>query len=267
MAFLNKMVQHMANAALLAAVLTGQPQCEAALVETYTDVDALAHQIHVSSPSEAKVRRESKPGICDLDLYYGTGFLDICHYGRAQEARPAVILVHGAKSSKASFYEEWGQRLYASGYAVVSVEYRVSRCPEDISSATDWLRKNAYNFGVDPARIALFGVSWGGTCASIVGLTIEIPGLRAIALASASIAVPAVNVLPGLPISILLMQSKYDRLVNLNRSQEMYKSLRNMGMDVHKIRYNAQTSRLLNMGEDPLVKLLEFLGRVLQFQP
>lgn len=271
MAFFRMPARSLARATVLAAAFTLPLRCAAAFMEQHTAKGVVARHddTRSSSAGPAQVRVQAKsdrPALCDLDLYYGQGFLDICHYGRSAEDRPVVILVHGAKSSKAQFYSDWGSSLYSSGYVVASVQYRVARCPEDVAAATEWVRTNAHNFGADPERIAYFGASWGGTCASIVGLTMHMPGLRAMALASASVAVSPNSIVEANPVSVLLMQSKYDRLVNLNRSQEMYRALRNMGFDTHKIRYNANTNRLLNIGDDPLIKLREYFNRVFVFK-
>jgi len=78
---------------------------------------------------------------------------------------------------------EWpmAQYLAARGYVSVTVEYRLA--PEalypaavhDIKAAIRWTKRHAPEYGVDPARIAVYGCSAGGHLAALVGVTAGIP--------------------------------------------------------------------------------------------
>jgi acetyl esterase/lipase len=67
--------------------------------------------------------------------------------------------------------------IVASGFAVASVNYRLVpsvRYPSpvhDVKAAVRWLRANAAEYGLDPDRIAIGGVSAGGHLASLTALT------------------------------------------------------------------------------------------------
>ena len=73
----------------------------------------------------------------------------------------------------------------SAGYAVASVEYRTVRkqatvrdALADIHAAVEHLTDQADGYGIDPARIAVWGESAGGYLASLVGLTE--PNIRAV---------------------------------------------------------------------------------------
>ena len=67
-------------------------------------------------------------------------------------------------------------RLAADGFAVASVDYRLSgeaRFPaqlEDVSAAVEWLTGQAEEYGFDPGRIVLWGESAGAHLAALLGL-------------------------------------------------------------------------------------------------
>lgn len=93
--------------------------------------------------------------------------------------RPAILYIHGGGffSGKADLYEDWCRRLVAeTGAVVVAVDYR--KAPEaphpapidDCYAALLWLHGSAAALGIDPARIALEGVSAGGALAAALAL-------------------------------------------------------------------------------------------------
>ena len=88
---------------------------------------------------------------------------------------PVILWTHGGgwkNGSKENCPLTW---LAAEGYAVVSLNYRLSwaaKWPaqiDDARAAIRWLRTNATQYGLDPARFAISGGSSGGNLASIVG--------------------------------------------------------------------------------------------------
>jgi acetyl esterase/lipase len=92
---------------------------------------------------------------------------------------PVVVWVHGGafmmgdKSGPQSL-----EALNAAGYAVAAINYRLSGTDqwpaqlEDVMAAVAYLRANAADLGIDPAKVALFGASAGGHLVSTTGITL-----------------------------------------------------------------------------------------------
>ncbi len=101
----------------------------------------------------------------------------------ANSTSPLPVVVFTAGGSwllVAKNHAPW-LRLLDEGYAVVSVEYRLSgeaRYPaqvHDIKAAVRWTRANAARFGLDPERIGAWGCSAGGYLAAMAGATNDDP--------------------------------------------------------------------------------------------
>jgi arylsulfatase len=89
--------------------------------------------------------------------------------------QPVVLWIHGGgwkNGSKENCPLVW---LATEGYAVASIDYRLSwlaRWPaqlDDARAAIRWLRANAARYQLDPARLAVAGGSSGGNLAGVVG--------------------------------------------------------------------------------------------------
>ncbi|WP_164863669.1 alpha/beta hydrolase [Agromyces sp. LHK192] len=143
------------------------------------------------------------------DLEYGARedgtllTLDVCSpavsvFGSAQ---PAVVSVHGgswARGDKAN--ADWRNVclwLASEGFVAASVNYRLvpdATFPaqiDDVSLAVEWLRgaEQLDRFGIDPARIGVFGGSAGGNLAALLGAAGDGPtdvGSRVAAVAELS---------------------------------------------------------------------------------
>src|SRR4051812_25268374 len=86
--------------------------------------------------------------------------------------KPAVLWVHGGALILGARYlsrAPFQARLLASGYVLVSIDYRLApetKLPgivEDLEDAYRWLREEVpARFGIDPDRIAIAGGSAGG---------------------------------------------------------------------------------------------------------
>lgn len=100
---------------------------------------------------------------------------------RTGAAVPLVVLVHGG-----GFYEgDKGdvrflvEALNARGYATAAIDYRLSgealfpAAVQDVTSAIRWVRANAAVHGIDPDRIAVWGLSAGGNLAAMAALTAD----------------------------------------------------------------------------------------------
>lgn len=97
---------------------------------------------------------------------------------------PVVLFVHGGgwrvgsrrvftpTMSEAESFE----RITDAGFAVVSIDYRLSgeaHYPaqlEDVAAGLDWVRSHGVEYGLDASRVVLWGESAGGTMAALVGL-------------------------------------------------------------------------------------------------
>ena len=91
------------------------------------------------------------------------------------EMRPLVIWIHGGAWLGGSKEYCPAARLVKDGYAVASINYRLSQHAifpaqiEDCKAAVRWLRAHAAEHGLDPKRFAVWGASAGGHLAALLG--------------------------------------------------------------------------------------------------
>jgi acetyl esterase/lipase len=113
-----------------------------------------------------------------LDLYTPSG---------APSGLPTLLYLHGggwAVGDKSDAAVERLMPIVTSGFAVASVNHRLVpsvRFPapvHDVKAAVRWLGANAAEYGLDPDRIAIGGVSAGGHLASLTVLTAGDPLLE-----------------------------------------------------------------------------------------
>jgi acetyl esterase/lipase len=107
-----------------------------------------------------------------MDLYYPQP---------VRSALPVVLYIHGGGWYSGDKTSGVGQvdipELVKRGYLVAAVNYRLApRYPfpaqiEDVKCAVRYLRANAATYGLDPARIGVFGDSAGGHLAALLGVT------------------------------------------------------------------------------------------------
>ena len=107
-------------------------------------------------------------------------------------AAPVIVFLHGGgwrMGSRTVFCPTWRdwtpdpfQRLVAAGFAVASVDYRLSAEAvfpaqlEDVEAALAWLCTRATELRIDPTRIVAWGESAGGHLAALLGLTAQAGG-------------------------------------------------------------------------------------------
>ncbi len=111
------------------------------------------------------------------------------HRQSATTRRPLVVFVHGggwwtANQRAASAFLDFPAvlaNLAQRGYVVASIEYRLSgEAPFpaqllDLQEAVRFLRANAARFGIDPAKVALWGMSAGAQLAALDAVTCGAP--------------------------------------------------------------------------------------------
>ncbi|QDU65180.1 alpha/beta hydrolase fold domain-containing protein [Engelhardtia mirabilis] len=88
---------------------------------------------------------------------------------------PTVIWIHGGGWAGGSKFPSTAAPLVLAGYAVASIDYRVSGIApwpaqmHDCKAAVRWLRANAATYGLDPDRFGASGSSAGGHLAAFLG--------------------------------------------------------------------------------------------------
>jgi acetyl esterase/lipase len=116
----------------------------------------------------------------------GTTLIGDLNLPEGTENRPAIVAVHGGGWQLASrdIYKYMAPYLAARGYAVFSIDYRLTRdgknrypaAVNDVRAAVQWIRGHAADLNIDPARIALMGDSAGAHLGSLVALAGDSPG-------------------------------------------------------------------------------------------
>ncbi len=99
---------------------------------------------------------------------------------------PALVAVHGGgwQQGTRESYRHWGPYLAASGYALLSVDYRLCKpgqksypqAVHDIRAAVQFLRGGAADLNLDGKRIGVIGDSAGAQLAALVALAGDAPG-------------------------------------------------------------------------------------------
>lgn len=113
------------------------------------------------------------------DLSYGPlgerNRLDLYLPDVGAEPLPLVIWIHGGAWQGGSKEHPPVQRLLAHGFAVASINYRLTSTAifpaqiEDCQRAVRWLRAHAGEYGLDPNHFGAWGSSAGGHLAAMVG--------------------------------------------------------------------------------------------------
>ena len=114
------------------------------------------------------------------DIEYGTAdhlSLKLDLYLPAARKSPLIVWVHGGAWRAGSRQEMPLGRLVEQGYAVASIDYRLSTVApfpaqaHDIKGAIRFLRAKAGEYGYDADRLAIAGASAGAHLAALVGVT------------------------------------------------------------------------------------------------
>jgi len=122
-----------------------------------------------------------------LDLY-----LPKTDESRSPAKRPLIVWIHGGAWLAGSKDDCPAVRFVHDGYAVASINYRLSQHAvfpaqiQDCKAAIRWLRANADKYGIDPDRFGVWGASAGGSAGPMtvlpgdgitVGLLAPLPGI------------------------------------------------------------------------------------------
>jgi len=90
---------------------------------------------------------------------------------------PLILSIHGGAFRAGSKADDVPLEFLARGYAVASLNYRLSQHAvfpaqiEDCKAAVRWLRAHAAEYRLDPGRFASLGASAGGHLAAMLGTT------------------------------------------------------------------------------------------------
>jgi acetyl esterase/lipase len=107
--------------------------------------------------------------------------LDLFVPTRGKAPFPLIIWVHGGAWKSGSKDRCPALRFLDEGYAVASINYRLSQQAvfpaqiEDCKAAVRWLRAHAAEYGLDPKRFGAWGSSAGGHLVALLGVTGDEP--------------------------------------------------------------------------------------------
>ena len=153
----------------------------------YDGLDAMRAANHVMQQAAEKTPRSAKITVL-RDLEYIPGGherqkLDLYLPNEShatdglRRLRPLVLWVHGGAWRAGSKERCPAQFLLQEGYAVASINYRLSQHAvfpaqiEDCKAAIRWLREHAADHGLDASHFGVWGSSAGGHLAALVGTT------------------------------------------------------------------------------------------------
>ena len=97
---------------------------------------------------------------------------------------PVIVWVHGGAWQQGSKENPRALRMVARGYAVASINYRLSQEAtfpaqiHDCKAAVRWLRAHAAAYSLDPERIGAWGGSAGGHLVALLGTAGDVPALE-----------------------------------------------------------------------------------------
>jgi acetyl esterase/lipase len=103
--------------------------------------------------------------------------LDLYLPEKAESRLPLIVWIHGGGWQAGSKEACPTVYLAAKGYAVASINYRLSQHAaypaqiEDCKAAIRWLRANAAKYHLDPDRVGVWGGSAGGHLVALLGTT------------------------------------------------------------------------------------------------
>jgi acetyl esterase/lipase len=137
--------------------------------------------VALAQPSATRESRLPEGVIAHRDLAYVAGGherqkLDL-YLPKAGAKLPLIINIHGGAFKMGSKEQGVPAEYLAQGYAVASINYRLSQHAkfpaqiEDCKAAVRWLRAHAGEYRLDPHHFAAWGASAGGHLAAMLGTT------------------------------------------------------------------------------------------------
>lgn len=143
---------------------------------------ALILSVAAAQQAEQSTSPQAPEGpIVHRDLPYVTGGherqkLDL-YLPKAGEKLPLIIRIHGGAWLAGSKEMEGAEDYIHNGFAVASINYRLSQHAvfpaqiQDCKAAVRYLRANAQKYNLDPNRFGVWGPSAGGHLAALLGTT------------------------------------------------------------------------------------------------
>jgi acetyl esterase/lipase len=122
-------------------------------------------------------------GVAYDDRFGDSTTMDVYLPSGAPGKSPAIMMIHGGAwriGSKAAYHDA-AVRMARSGWVAATINYRLGaagvypRAVQDCVCALAFLRANASEYGIDPARVAVTGYSAGGHLASLLGVAADAP--------------------------------------------------------------------------------------------
>ena len=110
--------------------------------------------------------------------------LDIYLPEQGRKPYPVVVWIHGGAWSAGSKEKPQGIFLLKEGYALVSINYRLSQQAVfpaqiyDCKGAIRWIKANADKYNFNPKKIGVMGSSAGGHLVAMLGVTGDVPELE-----------------------------------------------------------------------------------------
>jgi acetyl esterase/lipase len=127
---------------------------------------------------------ETRKGV-QYGVHNGTALLGDLYMAQGGDHPPVIVAIHGGgwQAGSRDIYQFMGPYLAEHGYAVFSIDYRLTRDGEncypaaihDVRAAVQWLRSPRADLTIDPERIALMGDSAGAYLAAMVALAGDAP--------------------------------------------------------------------------------------------
>jgi acetyl esterase/lipase len=146
--------------------LSGTAAPEAMSIDVTSDTYR-GYETHTSIPY-ASIAGVEPPDLTSLDLYLPPRDTD--------HPPPLIVWIHGGGWWKGGKGEQSAVEIFASRYAVASINYRLAPNAtfptqiHDCKAAVRWLRAHAVEYGYDPTRFGVFGESAGAHLALLLGL-------------------------------------------------------------------------------------------------